>query len=658
MSLSWIVVGLIVIAGSGIPGLFVGRSTVGSWVSTILIGAGSLSGLVGVCLHLFGYVSPPLSFPWPWTGVNFSIHVDALAAIFLLPIFMVTPVASLFGQGYWPQINHPQNGQRIRFFLGILPASMALLVLAENGILFLFAWEGMALSAYFLVITEDDDPQVCKAGWVYFVSTHMVTLVLFAFFALLRSASGSYAFRQLEGEGFTPAMANALFLLAIVGFGTKAGIMPMHFWLPGAHANAPSHVSALMSGVILKMGVYGVLRTLSFFPSPPLWWGILLLVLGMISGVFGIIFAISQQDMKRLLAYSSIENIGIIFAGIGLATAGRSLNRADWIVLGLSGSLLHVLNHSLYKGMLFLGSGSILHAVHTRRMDQLGGLAKRMPWTFFLFLVGAMGVCALPPLNGFVSEFMLYLGFFRALGIGEAGSWEGIAFAAPALGMMGALSVVCFVKAVGVIFLGEPRTDAPKHAHESGKLLLAPMFTLAAAMVAIGIVPITCIPILQPAITEWNDALPLESPTIESLVPLEWIGIMSFAMLVTTAVVGRFLWGRIRETGYQTVPTWDCGYARPTPRMQYTGTSLAEIITKQYRWLLRSRVESPRVNELFPPGTSFSSETPDPVLDDAIEPSFAASARFLDRLRRLQQPGMELSLLFIFATLVGLLFWR
>lgn len=657
-SLEWILVGAGVVAASGVPGLVLGKSTFGSWIATGLTFLGSGVGLAGLALHLAGNVTPSITIPWPIPGDTISVRLDNLSVVFLLPIFLVAPLASLFGQGYWRQSEHPESGRRIRFFLGLLPASMALLVLADNGILFLFAWEVMALSAYFLVVTEDEDPDVRKAGWVYFVSSHLVTLSLFALFSLFHSATGSFEFRQFHGEHFAPWVGSGIFLLALFGFGTKAGLMPMHFWLPGAHANAPNHVSALMSGVILKMGVYGLLRTLSFFPSPPLWWGILLLALGMISGLCGILFAIGQHDMKRLLAYSSIENIGIIVAGIGLATVGRTLGRADWIVLGLAGALLHVVNHSLYKSLLFLCTGSILHAAHTRRMDQLGGLAKKMPWTFAGCLTGAAAVCALPPLNGFVSEFLLYLGFFRALGIGEPGSWEGIAFAAPLLAMIGALSVVCFVKAVGTIFLGEPRTEAPLRAHESSALMIIPMFLFATGCILIGVHPNLCLPVLDPALGEWTAGLPGDVPSLDSLAPLAWIGILAEVFLVLTAVVAGLLWWRIRATGYTTVPTWDCGYARPTARMQYTGASLSELITRQYRWLLRTRIEAPRFGELFPSKAEFSSDTPDPVLEEGIEPAFESMGKYLDQLRRMHQPGIEISLLFLFATLIGLLFWR
>src|SRR5205807_3118219 len=267
------------------------------------------------------------------------------------------------------------------------------------------------------VATEDHEESVRAAGWRYLAASHLAALCLFAMFALLRSATGTFNLVAIPDTLSIPGMATAIFLLALIGFGLKAGIMPMHVWLPSAHANAPSHVSALLSGLMIKMGIYGLVRICSLLPTPPVWWGSLLLGFGAISGVLGVAFAIGQHDLKRLLAYHSIENIGIIVMGLGLAMLGRSLNRTDWILLGLGGALLHVWNHALFKSLLFLSAGSVVHAAHTREIDRLGGLGKVMPCTAFCFLIGAVAICGLPPLNGFVSELLIYLGLFRSLGI-------------------------------------------------------------------------------------------------------------------------------------------------------------------------------------------------------------------------------------------------
>src|SRR5262249_53930772 len=274
--------------------------------------------------------------PWSIRCCDFHVARDGLSVVFLLPIFLVSSLGSVYGLGYWKQAAHPNNGRQLRLFYGLLTGGMALLVLARNGLLFLVAWEVMALAAFFLVATEDEQEPVREASWLYLAAAHVATLCLFALFAVWRAATGSFTLSVIGENVLTPGVATAVFLLAVAGFGVKAGIMPLHVWLPSSHANAPSHVSALLSGVIIKMGIYGLVRICSLLPAPPVWWGGLLLALGVVSGVLGVAFAIGQHDLKRLLAYHSIENIGIIVMGLGLAMVGRSLGRLDWMVLGLA----------------------------------------------------------------------------------------------------------------------------------------------------------------------------------------------------------------------------------------------------------------------------------------------------------------------------------
>ena len=376
MSESLVLSGIILAAASGIPGLFSSRtSTAGQWATTLLAVLGAALGLAGVARFWTSGHSSPIEQAWSIIpGAEFSIEMDGLSAFFLVPIFLISMLGSIYGLGYWKQTEHPANGRKLRLFYGVLTAGMALVVIARNSILFLFAWETMALSAYFLVTTEDHEPEVREAGWIYLVATHVASLCLFALFALLRTVSGSFSLAPVDGGRLAPGMATAIFVLALVGFGLKAGIMPLHVWLPSSHASAPSHVSAIMSGVIIKMGIYGLLRITSLLPQPPLEWGGVVLGLGAVSGVLGVAFAIGQHDLKRLLAYHSIENIGIIVMGLGLALIGRSLARPDLIILGLSGALLHVWNHALFKALLFLSAGSVIHAVHTREIDHLGPL--------------------------------------------------------------------------------------------------------------------------------------------------------------------------------------------------------------------------------------------------------------------------------------------
>jgi hydrogenase-4 component B len=441
---------------SGVPGtLFSARSAGGQKLATALLSLGALLGLACVALARAGGAEVSLDLAWGVPGSRFAVALDAVGAVFLLPVFVVPALGSVYGHGYWRQSEHPANGRRLTLAYGVLAGAMALVVLARDGLLFLIAWEVMALAAYFAATAEDDKPEVRRAGWIYLVATHVGTLCLFAMFSLWRASTGSLGLAS--ATALPAATASALFLLALVGFGFKAGLMPLHVWLPGAHANAPSHVSAVMSGVMLKMGVYGLVRMTLLLPAGPSWWGYTVLAMGAVSSVAGIAFAIGQRDLKRLLAYSSIENIGIVAMGLGLALLGRTEGRPVWVLLGLSGALLHVWNHSLFKSLLFLNAGAVIHAVETREIDRMGGLAKRMPKAAALFAVGAAAICALPPLNGFAGEWLLYNGLFTALGLGPGPSLPAAAVAVAALAMTGALAVACFVKLFATVYLGEAR---------------------------------------------------------------------------------------------------------------------------------------------------------------------------------------------------------
>ncbi|HEV3023873.1 MAG TPA: proton-conducting transporter membrane subunit, partial [Pirellulales bacterium] len=410
-----LLIAIAAIALSGAPGALADRrGAAGQWLATILVMGGSLVGMGTVVVWLLGGGELEANYDWPLLpGATFHAGLDEISAVFLLPVFVVALAGSVYGMGYWRQAEHLDNGRKLRLFYGLCPAGMALLVVARSSVMFLMGWEIMALSAFMLVATEDDQEPARRAGWIYLVATHIATLSLFAMFGLLWAASPPpHTFDWLPADRGAAVMdestATAVFLLAIVGFGFKAGLMPLHFWLPAAHATAPSHVSALMSGVLIKMGVYGLVRVTSLVAHPPTWWGGLLLALGVVSGVLGIACACGQKDLKRLMAFSSIENIGIIVMGLGLAMVGRSLERYDWVVLGLGAALLHVWNHSAFKSLLFFCAGSVVHACGTRELDQLGGLTRKLPTTAFFFLVGAVAICGLPPLNGFIGEFTLY----------------------------------------------------------------------------------------------------------------------------------------------------------------------------------------------------------------------------------------------------------
>jgi hydrogenase-4 component B len=446
--------------------------------------------------------------------------------------------------------------------------------------------------------------------------------------------------------------------LAVAGFGLKAGVMPFHIWLPGAHAMAPSHVSALMSGVLIKIGIYGLLRIVSLLPLPPVWWGGLLLALGIVSGVLGVVFALGQHDLKRLLAYHSIENIGIIVIGVGLALVGRSLHHADWVVLGLAGALLHVWNHGLFKSLLFLSAGAVIHATRTRELDALGGLGRAMPCTALCFAVGAVAICGLPPLNGFVSELLIYLGLFRSLGIDGGGGWGGAAFAAPALALIGGLAVACFVKAFGTVFLGQPRSAHALHAHEPGISMVGPMFALGACCLGIGLAPWLVTPLLESAIRVCAPEGAGGLPSLAMLAPLGWVGATGLWLCIVLLLAGLLLVRGIRHGAVAFAGTWDCGYAAPSPTMQYTSSSFAQMLVGLFAWVLRPHTQGPGAAGLFPSREQFVSHVPDLVLDGVLRPLFRLGVRMAAAMRYFQAGNVQAYLFYIVVFLMILLLWR
>jgi hydrogenase-4 component B len=651
VALRLVLIALVVAAVSGVPGLLLGkRSSRGQWIAAFLMGGASLLGLAGAFSGLRDDASAASFFPWPAMGDSL-VGLDPLSAFFLVPIFLVGGLGSIYGLGYWPQRRHPGNGRRLGLFWGLLIAGMTLLVLSRHGMAFLLGWEVMALSAFFLVTTEEHRDESRRAGWWYLIAAHVGTLTLFGLFAFWRWVTGSYALVPVARESIDLWMMNGLFTTALFGFGLKAGLMPLHFWLPGAHASAPSHVSAILSGVVLKMGIYGLVRFLSLLPDPPAAWGGVILALGAVSGLLGVVFALGQHDLKRLLAYHSVENIGIILMGLGLAMLGRSHGRPEWVVLGLAGCLLHVWNHALFKSLLFLGAGAVVHAAHTRRIDLLGGLGQRMPWTSALFLLGAVAICGLPPLNGFVSELFLYMGLLQTAAPGEM-KGAAVLVVAPVLAVIGALALACFVKVYGAVFLGTARTNHGAHAGEAPLTMRLPMLSLAACCALIGLAPALFVPGLDAVIASWAPgSAPLAG--LGTLVPLGAITLMSLLLVAGAVVVtiGVRLAGRPGRSAV----TWDCGYARPTARMQYTASSFAQSIVALFGWVLRPSLRAPHVRGLFPPETSLHSHVDDVVLDRWLVPAGHGIERRFGWFRRFQQGLTQHYILYILITVILML---
>ncbi len=638
---------------SGVPGLFFHRrSAIGQQLATLMNVAASTIGMAAVLFH---DILPAPAEGWHPACLlpigKLALSLDDISAWFLLPIFFISALGSIYGLGYWPQRKHPADGPKLRLCWGLMSGAMVLVVLAANSVAFLMAWEIMALSGYFLLTTEDGRPEVRHSGWVYFIATHLGTLCLIAFFVLLRIYSGSFRLWPTEMVGMPATILASLFILGLVGFGFKAGLVPLHVWLPAGHANAPSHVSALFSGVMLNMGIYGILRVVVIAGKPPIWWGVVLISVGMLSALSGITWALAQRDFKRLLAYSSIENIGIITTGLGLAALGLSRQQFIWVTLGLGGALLHTLNHSLFKPLLFMGAGGILHEAHTRDMESLGGLAARMPAVFGLMLVGSVAIVALPPLNGFVSELLIYLGFFHTVHGSTVASWA--AWAVPVLAMVGAIAMMTFVKLTATCFAGKPRTAAAAGAHDPDAAMLGPMILLAVACLLVGVFPALLAGLLDHAIAAWvpwHRSIPLAS-----ILNLWWITAVALPLLIfalgITWWIQRWRGGLVQKT----VGTWDCGYAAPSSRMQYTGSSLVETMAARFGRILWRREQRPEVKGIFPPATGFACDTPDPLLDRILEPVLKKVGKLLESARILQSGAAQLYLLYILLIVLILL---
>lgn len=623
--------------------------------------AGCVIGLVPVIRVLVG--GPTLSLRWEWhvpVGA-FALGVDSLTAFFLVPILVLTALAAVYGGEYMQAYRGRRSLGTPAFFFNLLASGMVMVVVARNGLVFLMAWELMSLSAYFLVTFEHEHDEVRRAGWVYLVATHLGAAFLFAMFVLLGRPADSLDFdgyRQASTLG--GGWSAAIFLLAVVGFGAKAGFVPYHVWLPEAHPAAPSHVSAIMSGVMIKTGIYGILRVMTFLGEPAPWWGPVLMVIGLVGGVVGISLAFCQRDLKRGLAYSSIENVGLITLGLGVGVWGLTSGHPTTAVLGLAGGLLHVWNHALMKGLLFLAAGSVLHGTGTKDIERLGGVMKRMPWTGAAMMLGAVAISGLPPLNGFVSEWLIYMGLIRGGLSHEGVSRPVLLLSVGAVALIGGMALACFVRLVGTVLLGEARSDDARHAHESSPWLTLPMSLLIALCVAVALVPRFVVSATS-GVAEQVLGIPAgrfigKLDSAES--PLGTLGVLNVVVWTVVGLAATPLaW--VRRRGVEaTDATWSCGYAQPAPRMQYTGASFAEfMVGRVFPRFLRCRTTQTAPSGLFPVDGAFRSECPDPLSQRVYEPFFGYWAGRFARLRWVQQGQLHFYLVYIMAVVVLSFAW-
>jgi hydrogenase-4 component B len=618
--------------------------------------------LVAALTHLLSAApAESLTLPvgLPWLGAHFRL--DALSAFFLAVVDLGAASASLFALGYG---SHEPAPERILPFYPAFLAGMTLVVLADDAFTFLISWEFMSLTSWALVMAHHRVPDNVRAGYVYLVMASFGTLTLLLAFGLLAGPDGLYAFAQMRATHPSAMIGALAMILALIGAGSKAGIVPLHAWLPLAHPAAPSHVSALMSGVMTKVAIYGFVRIAFELAGPPAWWlSIVVLALAGITTFMGVLHALMQHDLKRLLAYHTVENIGIIFIGIGLALAFKAHGMLFAAALALTAALLHVFNHSLFKSLLFLGSGAVLVATGERDMEHLGGLIHRMPQTAFVFLVGCAAISALPPFNGFVSEWLTFQAILLSP---QLPSW-GLRLLVPAVGALlalsAALAAACFVKAYGVTFLGRPRTRAAATAAETDNFSLAAMFILAALCLIAGILPGLFIDALAPISTALlGERMPVQiGSQWLSIVPIaasrsSYDGLLVFVFIAMSGMLAAFAVHRLASDRLRRAPAWDCGYPDPSPATQYTATSFAEPIRRVFGTVMfraREQVEMPPPGDTRP--ARLTVQMTDPIWDWLYAPLAAAVSTAAERLNRLQFLTIRQFLTLVFCALVILL---
>jgi formate hydrogenlyase subunit 3/multisubunit Na+/H+ antiporter MnhD subunit len=595
----------------------------------------------------------------PWIGAHFRI--DALAAFFVIVVNLGGATASLFALGYG---RHEETPERVLPFYPIYLAAMNLVVLADDAFSFLVSWEFMSLTSWALVIAHHRDRENMRAGYVYLLMASFGTMALLLAFGLLTGGNGNYVFDAIRATHPAAALSAMVLILALLGAGSKAGIVPLHAWLPLAHPAAPSHVSALMSGVMTKVAVYGFVRIVFDLVGPPAWWwSMAVLAAGGISAVMGVLYALMQHDLKRLLAYHTVENIGIIYIGLGLALAFKAHGMAVAAALALTAGLFHVFNHSVFKSLLFFGAGSVLNATGERDMEHLGGLIHRMPQTAFVFLVGCVAISALPPLNGFVSEWLTFQAILLSP---QLPSW-GLKLLVPAVGALlalsAALAAACFVKAFGVTFLGRPRTPAAAKARETDSNSLAAMFALAALCFVAGILPGIFIDALAPVT---HALLGMSMPHQSGLdwltvVPIaesrsSYNGLLVFIFVTLSGSIAAFAIHRLASDRLRRGPAWDCGYPDPSLATQYTASSFAQPIRRVYgSMVFRAR----EIGEMPPPGSiapaRLTVELRDLIWDTLYAPVAVVIGFATERINILQFLTIRRYLSLVFAALVFLL---
>jgi hydrogenase-4 component B len=604
--------------------------------------------------------------------VNFEIFVDGVAAFFLLIIGIVSFAVSFYSIGYSKEYEAKKRTSVFGFLFNIFILSMVLVVASNNAFFFLLFWELMSLTSFFLVIYDHDKEENLKSGMTYLIMTHFGTAFIFASFLLGYIQTDSFSFDSFRHASatFPLLIKNLVFIFALIGFGTKAGMVPLHLWLPKAHPSAPSNVSALMSAVMIKIGIYGMIRTIfdfsGFGMSPDFsWWGMLLVAAGSASAIIGVLYAVVEHDIKRALAFHSIENIGIILIGLGLSVVFASFNLTALSVLALVASMYHTMNHAIFKGLLFMGAGSVVYATHTRNVEHLGGLIKKMPWTAFLFLIGALSIAGLPPFNGFISEWLTMQALLSSSQIPSTILQISIAFASLPFALTIGIAAATFVKLFGMSFLSKARSNHALNIKEVPRTMILGMSILAAICVLLGVIPFLGTSLIAAAFhlpsqpSSPFDSITMQNSSGNSFANLSMPVVVIILASVAIAIFGfiRVLGGKTRKTIYG---TWDCGFGSLTEKMEYTATSLSQPIRAVFKVFFKphTQIEKESFGEKNPyllKTIKIETKTKNIFEEMVYLPITSSFIFFFDKIRRLQTGKINSYLLYIMITLVLLL---
>jgi hydrogenase-4 component B len=662
----------------GLCAFFAGRGKTACLIGAISAILASLLGLIPTVNFLLGLAqSEPASYSIDLGLLPIgraSLQLDALSAFFLVPTLLLAGLCAIYGYSYFtrglrftgktvPNLSGHHLGVQWLFF-NLLVAGMVLMLLAADAFMFLLAWECMSLAPFFLVSLHDEEASVRSASWIYLIAAHLGALCLLALFALLSAQTGgelSFSSFMQNGTKTTGSMG-LIFFLALLGFGTKAGLIPLHVWLPEAHPVAPSHVSAFMSGAMIKAGAYGLLRILTFLGPPEDWWAYLLIACGAISAFVGILMALAQHNIKKSLAYSSVENMGIIHMAAGFGLFASSTGNPTLAVLCFTAALLHLFNHALCKSLLFLSAGSVLSATGTVSLNDLGGLQKRLPIVGCCFVLGAAAISALPPFNGFAGEFLLYLSL--ALG-GATGNFAGIIYwtGLVALAATGGFTLLCFARLYGLAFLGEARTAAAKTVEKAPFMERVPLFALSflclgsalAAPIFANFIALHVVPALMPLPATLPSDFINPAAMLDLLCPVNRIFLLLLLVLGFLLLLRHAL---LRGRKVESSPTWDCGYAAPNQRIQYSANSFSQPAIFFMNSLLHARIRIPKISQYFPTGAQAHLSSNDRIKEGFFRNLFLICLGIANWSKRLQHGRVNGYILYILLTLVALLAWK